>query len=169
MLCQRERAGVPKNVRGKFIEIEIPRSEWVLAGVGAREREEVLNDVGEALGLVAKNCEGFAVLGGRAVGPRKRDLRFTAKYGDRRAQFVRGIGDEAALALKGIFQPVEQIVEGDGELSEFIALIRSIRQDDRGDWRRQWCALWRPLGPREQDSSARESNLLGPQVEARWE
>ena len=95
-----------------------------MAGVGARKREEIFNDVGESLGLIAKDGKRFAIFRRRAVGPRKRDFRFAAENRDRRAQFVRGIGDEAALALEGIFQPVEQVIEGDGELAEFVALIR---------------------------------------------
>src|SRR5208337_697400 len=122
---QRERTGVAKNIAGELIEIEIPRRDRILPSVSARKREEILNDVGEPLGLVAKDGERFTIFSGRAIGPRERDFRFTAKYRDRRAQFVRGIGDEPALALERSFQPIEQVIERDGELTEFVALIRN--------------------------------------------
>ena len=47
----------------------------------------------------------------RGVGLAGEDLELAANRGQRRAQLVRGVGDEAALAGKGILEPVEHVVE----------------------------------------------------------
>ena len=36
---------------------------------------------------------------------------------------MRSIGNESALPLEGIFQPVQQLIEGDRQLAKFVAWI----------------------------------------------
>ena len=56
----------------------------------------------------------------REVGVGKGDLEQCAAQGERRAQLVRGVGDELALRLKGRLEPAEQSVEGVAELFQLI-------------------------------------------------
>jgi hypothetical protein len=47
-----------------------------------------------------------------AIGAELGDLRLDLDHRQRRAQFVRRVGSEAALALQRVAQPEEQPVEG---------------------------------------------------------
>ncbi len=46
------------------------------------------------------------------VGLRRQYLELSPDHGQRRAQLVRGVGDELALAGKGLGEPVQHVVEG---------------------------------------------------------
>jgi len=48
--------------------VEIARFQGVLACVGAGQREEVFDNVREAMRFIAQNCERLAVFLGRAIG-----------------------------------------------------------------------------------------------------
>src|SRR5712692_4207354 len=86
LFCERQGARRMHTFANKFIKIKIARLERILAGVGAREGEEILDDVGEPLGLVVKHCQRFAVFLRRTFLLRKSDLRFTAQNRNRRSQ-----------------------------------------------------------------------------------
>src|SRR5207253_4729765 len=57
------------------------------------------------------------------------DFGFTLENCERSAQFVRGIGDEPALAFKGCVETIEKPVEGCGEAAEFILRILNGKAD----------------------------------------
>ena len=53
-------------------------------------------------------------------------LELAADHGQRRAQLVRGVGDEAALAREGVLEPVEHVVEGVGEHAHLVRAGRAV-------------------------------------------
>ena len=54
------------------------------------------------------------------VGVGQRHLRQSLQPGERRAQLVRGVGDELALCLEGRIEPFQQPVERVAELLELV-------------------------------------------------
>jgi hypothetical protein len=116
-----------KDVGSELIEIEFAQSERILTSVRAREGEQILDDVREALRFVAKDGEGFAVFGGRAIGFGEGYFGFATQDGHRCAQLVRGIRNEAALEFEGLLEALEQLIEGDGQLTEFIPSVRDCK------------------------------------------
>ena len=70
-----------------------------------------------------KDSKRFAVLLCGATIFCESDFGFTLENCERSAQFVRGIGDEPALAFKGCVETIEKPVEGCGEAAEFILRI----------------------------------------------
>src|ERR1700734_2361732 len=67
-----------------------------------------------------QNPQRFQVLFRRSARLRHGYFRLSAKNCERRPEFVRGIGDESALAFKRLVEPIQKIVEDRGQLSEFI-------------------------------------------------
>ena len=93
--------------RDQFIQVQIARLERILPGVGASQSEKIFHDAREPLRLMVQHTERFAVfLGGPGL-LRQRDFRFPAQNRHWRAQFMRGIGHEAALAVERFSQPVQ--------------------------------------------------------------
>ncbi len=79
------------------------------AGLLARERQQLLDEMrraGEARLELGERAAPLR-LGRRALG----DLRLQVHGGERRAQFVRGVGDECALRAERAVEPAEQAVE----------------------------------------------------------
>src|SRR5260370_7377651 len=107
----------------ELIEVKFAWLERILAGVRARERKEVLDDVREALGFLVQHSQRFPVLlrGARLLG--KSDLRLATQNGNRRPQFVRRVGHEAPLAFEGLAEPVEQAVERPRQGPQFVSFI----------------------------------------------
>src|SRR5262252_3200626 len=66
-LGHRQRAGAPQNIGDQFIDIDLAELQRILPGVGARKCEQILDNMGEALRLVAQNRQRFPVFGGSAV------------------------------------------------------------------------------------------------------
>ena len=53
-------------------------------------------------------------------------LELAADHGQRRAQLVRGVGDERALARERVGEPVEHVVEGVGQHAHLVALAAGV-------------------------------------------
>src|SRR5258708_39587121 len=77
--------------------------------------------------FVAQNCKRLAVFLGRAIGTGQGDFGFALQDGNRSAEFVGGVGYEAALLLERFFQAIEEFVEGKSERAEFIAGIGNFK------------------------------------------
>src|ERR1700675_978038 len=74
-----------------------------------------------------KDSERFAVFGGGASVFGQGDFGFAHEDGDGGAQFVRGVGDETALAFEGEVETIEQTVESGGEAAEFVLRILNLQ------------------------------------------
>ena len=70
-----------RAIQKQLIEIEIARSERILPGIRAREREKVFDDVREALRFVVENRQRLAVFLGRACSAREGHFRFPSENG----------------------------------------------------------------------------------------
>src|SRR5258708_38725047 len=77
--------------------------------------------------FVAQNCKRLAVFLGRAIGTGQGDFGFALQEGNRSAEFVGGVGYEAALLLERFFQAIEEFVEGKSERAEFIAGVGNFK------------------------------------------
>src|ERR1700693_51056 len=99
----------------------------MLTGVRSRQREEIFHNGVEPFSFRPKKVERCPVVFGRAAGLRQRDIGLSAKDGYWCSQLVRCVRHESPLLLKGMIQPVEQIVERPGQVAEFI-LRGSYRQ-----------------------------------------
>ena len=84
---------------------------------------ELLDDVGQ---------QALPLLAGSVVGAGE-DLDVRAQAGQRRAQLVRGVGDEAALAPRRVLERGEHGVEAGGQAPELVgALVRPCGARGRG-------------------------------------
>ena len=88
-------------------------------GVGARQIQQIVHQAGKAARFVQDDRERVAILGGGAL-LRERDVGLAADHRDGRAQFVRGVGDEAAHGVEGLVEAREQFVERSHEDRQFL-------------------------------------------------
>jgi hypothetical protein len=86
-----------------------------------RQGEQVLDQALEGDGLIQDTAVGQGAVGGVGVG--EIDLQLGADAGQRVAQLVGGVGDEALLAIVGIFDPVEHGVHGAGEPGDLVVAV----------------------------------------------
>src|SRR5258708_36618920 len=70
-----------------------------------------------------KDAERFAIFARRANFFGEGDFRFALKNCQRRAQLVRSVSDEAALAFECCVEAFEKAIESCGEAAEFIVRI----------------------------------------------
>ena len=91
--------------------------------VCARDHEQVGRERGEPLGLLCGRPDRILELGVRAR-MAKRELELGPKQGERRAELVRGVGDESPLVLEGRLEPLEHLVERLGEPRHLVARRR---------------------------------------------
>src|SRR2546429_520166 len=120
---RRERADGAHALARRLVEIKVYELRTVLPGVGAREREEVFDDARQPPPLVVQYGERLAVLLGAPRLLRERDLGLAAHDGDRRAEFVRGVGHEASLLLERKIETGQQVVECAREPPQLAALV----------------------------------------------
>ena len=91
-----------------------------LAGVGPGQQQQAVDQRRQPVALLAERAEDLAVFVGRP-GLLERHLDRGPHRGQRAAQLVRGVGREAGdLGVVGR-QPVEQVVDGPGQLVELVA------------------------------------------------
>ena len=91
-----------------------------------------MSSADEVLGLIHRGADvgrHAAQLVGRAVGVVEHDVDGRAHDREWGAQLMGGVGDEPLLALEGSLEPVEHLVEGLGQLLEFVA--RPAQRDSR--------------------------------------
>src|SRR5260370_9796654 len=107
----------------ELIEVKFAWLERILAGVRARERKEVLDDVREALGFLVQHSQRFPLLlrGARLLG--KSDLRLPTQNGNRRPQFRRRVCHEAPLAFEGLAEPDDEAMEGPRHTPPFASFV----------------------------------------------
>jgi hypothetical protein len=91
------------------------RAGALLAGPGAGEEEEVVDEPRERLRLGARGLERLAVLGLGARRLGERQFGLAADDGHRRAQLVRRVGHELPLLVHRGLDAREQSVEGAGQ------------------------------------------------------
>src|SRR5690242_2688989 len=134
-----ERAEVARTFGDELVEVEIRQHQRMLAGVGASEGEQILDDVLETFGLSAQDAERFAIFSGLAALLRESDVRFPIEDGDRSAQLVRSVRNEAALLLERTVKAIQQLVERLGKMAELIggvfygeAFMQVLRSDAPG-------------------------------------
>src|SRR6266567_1851592 len=75
IFSQRQRSGRVHALGNKLIEIKIAELKRILPGIRAAEREKILDDVREPLGLLVKDAQRFAIFLRRAPLLRESDLR----------------------------------------------------------------------------------------------
>ena len=108
--------------------------ERCVRGVGdlveARERQQVLDQHAHARRLVLDPPHRLLDVSGLARGAHAEQLGVAADRGERRAQLVRGVGDEAAQAVlaglalgEGLLEPVEHRVERDAQPADLGARV----------------------------------------------
>ena len=88
--------------------------------LAAREHQQRLDQRVGALGRVADHRGHAPVLGDVGVRVGQRHVDFGTHHGERRSQFVRGVGDEALLALEGCADAVEHRVECGCQLGHLV-------------------------------------------------
>ncbi|KIF69043.1 hypothetical protein HY68_11230 [Streptomyces sp. AcH 505] len=93
-----------------------PRRRTALA---AREHQQPLDELFAAPVVVEQGLFRTGEIGGRAAVVQA-DLDRGALGRQRGPQFVRGVGDEAALAVESRLEPAEQRVERVAQLLEFV-------------------------------------------------
>ena len=141
------------------------------AGIQPREVEQLLGQTCAALDPLAQPAERGVAL--HAVSRLQRELGLGEQGGHRGAQLVRGVGDEAALALQRTIQPLEKLIErlhegrdlagqpGSGQGGEIKPLAATDGRLD-GEHRAQRPAHHRPQRQRqqhEQDGRGAEAQL----------
>ena len=78
----------------------------------------------EVLGMIHRDADvgrHVAQVVGRAVRVARHDVDRRAHDRERRAQFMRGVGDELPLTLERGLEPAEHLVECLGQFAEFVA------------------------------------------------
>ena len=94
--------------------------ELRLLGLG--QQQQVVDQPADARDLgLHEALDAAHLLAGRAR-LRGEHFELAADHGQRRAQLVRGVGDERALAGERLGQAVEHVVEGVGEHAHLVAL-----------------------------------------------
>ena len=83
--------------------------------IGAGEQQQVLHQPPHALGLGLHEAADALDVLAAGMPLAAEHLELAPDRGQGRAQLVRGVGDEAALASEGILQPVEHVIEGLGQ------------------------------------------------------
>ena len=118
--------------------------------VDAGEQQQLVDQDAHALGLLLDAAHGRLEVGGAVFGAAMEELGVAADRGERRAQLVRGVGQEAAqpvlgrLALgEGVLDVLEHAVERQGRAGRPPYARRPARRAATGR-RRRWPWRWRP-------------------------
>ena len=118
-------------------DIERLEPERESAAVGARDQEQVLGQVREALGLVRR--PRIAWRSSSVDRLAECELELGPQQRERRPQLVTGVGDELALARERGLEPVEQLVQRLAKTLDLVArcrdrqpLARRLGRDRRG-------------------------------------
>ena len=95
--------------------------------LAARQHHQRVEQRLRAVGGLEHDLAHAAQLGGRGVGIGERHFDLGTDHGQRCAQLVARVGDEAALAVEGGGQAVEHPVDGVGQVAQLVA--RSVHRD----------------------------------------
>ena len=120
-----EQRQIAAHVLEETVEVDRLRLDQ-LAALGAGERQHVGD---EAVELVeaAQQRDG-AFVAAQLVGLAVEQLDLGAQHRERRAQLVRGVGDEVALALERPLEPLEHVVERRGQDPHLASRARPVRR-----------------------------------------
>ena len=80
--------------------------------LGAGDQQEVLGELGQAVDLLRSTSASPRGAPRASSAVPQRELELRAEQRERRSQLVAGIGDEVALALEGVLEPLEHLVQG---------------------------------------------------------
>ena len=139
MRSAREHAEALHRVHGDGAEVDRRAFRRRSVRVGARDREQVARQRFERVRFGRDRRERAAVFLRRAV-LAQREVGFRADHGQRRAQLVRRVAGEAALAVERALQAVQHAVERGREAAQLVGARRQVepfRQVVRFDLRRQ--------------------------------
>ena len=136
LLCPPFEAGRDRGE--EVVHIDGLDPEWQLPAIGTSQQEEVLRQLGEALGLIRRPADGCSKLvHGRRLP--QGELELGAEQREGRTELVAGVRNELALPLERRFEPVEHLVQGLAETLQLVAswrnrepLTRSVGRDRRG-------------------------------------
>ena len=120
----REQAHLLGGGVGEFRQVEAHALGLRFAGIEARKREEPLDDAHQPLDFLEQAGERVPQFGFRSLRREQHRLEFAADDRQRRAQFVRGIGGEAAGVLKRLVQPRDHLIEHRDEMRDFVVALR---------------------------------------------
>ena len=122
-----------------------------------REQQHVLDEPAHALDLRPHELLDAPHLRRRRTVGHGEHLELAADHRQRRAQLVRGVGDEAALAIEGVLSAVEHVIEGLGQHPHLVLTVAvSIRGESSPPSTRAATApsaaagaprAWRPAKP----------------------
>ncbi len=113
MAGQRARHPFGAGLEGQRRQVDLHEASRLLARLGARQRQQLIREPHRAIGGGAQLVHGAQGLLG--VARHGGLLGMQLHRGQRRAQLVRGIGDELALRVERGLQAPEQRVHGAGE------------------------------------------------------
>src|SRR5256885_11567511 len=77
----------------------------------------------EALRLGVKDCQRFAIFFRGPLVSRERYFRLASQNGYGSTEFVRSVRHEAPLTLERRIDTLQQLIEGGGEMPEFVVLV----------------------------------------------
>ena len=120
------RRGAFARVRDDVGDQRVERQRFfrnLIAGVGLGEREHPADHLGQPRRLIDDRVEAFGPHRGIAIAPAPDQLRVRVDHGQRRLEFVRGVGDELPLAGERALQAVEHRVERRREPADLIAAL----------------------------------------------
>ena len=104
------------------VEVDGGVAAWEGVGVALGEEEEVVDETLHTDGFREDGLSGLGPL--LRVGVGEVDLDLGAHAGERRAELMGGVGNEALLAVVGALEAVEHFVHGGGEPANFVVAGR---------------------------------------------
>jgi len=100
---------------------------WVaaayLTGIKPRQRKQAFHNLRQPCDLVEHAADALLQFR-RSIRLFEHQLQFATHDGQRRAQFVRRVGEEAAVVLKRSIEPGNHLVQRDGEPLQFVTGLR---------------------------------------------
>ena len=108
------------DAREELVDVDVLDAERDPASVAARDQEQVLGELREALRLARRRGHRGPQFGDRARLARGQ-LELGAEQRERRPQLVARVGDELPLTLEGRLEPVEHLVQRRPEPLQLIA------------------------------------------------
>lgn len=117
----RNRSHRARGVIDQFFEVERLIAHDQVPRVRAREQKQIVHDARETARGILHHRNRRAILRFIAMLARERNVGFRTHDRRWRSQFVRGVGDEAALLLERRFESVEQTVHHRRQTNQLVA------------------------------------------------
>ena len=116
-------ASAARDVLNQFVEVEADDAERILARIGARQRQHVVDDARQAPCLVLDDAQGLTIFGFVAMGLLQRHADGRARRRDRGAELVRSVRHESPLRGERFFEALQELVERLRESAELVGGI----------------------------------------------